>query len=132
MISYLYHFLEGRKQFRKRSAAIRSIHRQKTTIGRSLVRFQRWRLVMLMRPKEFATEFAKVIPLPTMLSRAIVPLYHADTVNHCPACGHTHWHIGRLTAECAFCATAMPLAISASQPMEPRIWLHVSKTAKAA
>lgn len=28
---------------------------------------------------------------------------------HCPGCGRSHWHIGRLSAECAFCATALPL-----------------------
>jgi hypothetical protein len=109
-----------------------SIHRQKTTIGRSHVRFQRWRLVMLMRPKIFAAQFSKAMPLLKMRSRAIVPLYYADTVNHCPACGHTHWHIGRSTAECAFCATAMPLAMSAAQPMEPRFTSHITKTLKAA
>jgi hypothetical protein len=29
--------------------------------------------------------------------------------NHCPGCGKAHWIIGRTTAECAFCATALPL-----------------------
>lgn len=82
---------------------------------------------MLMRP----IEVAKAIPLPAFLARSFIPLYHQDTVNHCPSCGHTHWHIGRSTAECAFCATALPLAMVAAQPMEPRIWHHGSKTAKA-
>ena len=27
-----------------------------------------------------------------------------------PGCGRTHWIIGRMSAECAFCATALPLA----------------------
>lgn len=35
--------------------------------------------------------------------------YRANEVNYCPGCGRTHWFIGRATAECAFCATAMPL-----------------------
>lgn len=35
--------------------------------------------------------------------------YHANEANHCPGCGRTHWLIGRITAECAFCATAIPL-----------------------
>ena len=35
--------------------------------------------------------------------------YRADQVNHCPGCGRSHWHIGRLMAECAFCGTALPL-----------------------
>lgn len=38
--------------------------------------------------------------------------YHEGEVNHCPGCGRTHWHIGRLTAECAFCSTALPLQAS--------------------
>jgi hypothetical protein len=37
-------------------------------------------------------------------------VYHAEAVNHCPGCGRTHWIIGRMSAECAFCATALPLA----------------------
>ena len=39
--------------------------------------------------------------------------YHAVSreheVNHCPGCGRTHWLIGRMSAECAFCTTALPL-----------------------
>ncbi len=37
-------------------------------------------------------------------------VYRQDKVNHCPGCGRTHWHVGRLMAECGFCATALPLA----------------------
>ena len=36
--------------------------------------------------------------------------YREAEVNHCPGCGRTHWYIGRMSAECAFCATALPLA----------------------
>lgn len=35
--------------------------------------------------------------------------YRADQVNHCPGCGRSHWHIGRVSAECGFCGTALPL-----------------------
>jgi hypothetical protein len=35
--------------------------------------------------------------------------YREDQVNHCPGCGRSHWYIGRLSAECAFCGTALPL-----------------------
>jgi hypothetical protein len=35
--------------------------------------------------------------------------YRHDEVNHCPGCGQTQWIVGRLTAECAFCATALPV-----------------------
>lgn len=27
----------------------------------------------------------------------------------CPGCGRSHWLVGRLLAECAFCATALPI-----------------------
>lgn len=36
--------------------------------------------------------------------------YHPGRENRCPGCGRSHWLIGRLLAECAFCATALPLA----------------------
>ncbi len=35
--------------------------------------------------------------------------YRDGETNHCPGCGRTHWYIGRVMAECAFCATALPL-----------------------
>lgn len=31
-------------------------------------------------------------------------------INHCPGCSKTQWIVGRLTAECAFCATAIPIS----------------------
>src|SRR4029079_52592 len=37
-------------------------------------------------------------------------VYREHDVNHCPGCGRTQWLIGRMSAECAFCATALPLA----------------------
>ena len=37
-------------------------------------------------------------------------VYREHEVNHCPGCGRTHWIIGRIRAECAFCTTALPLA----------------------
>lgn len=37
------------------------------------------------------------------------PVYHPGEVNRCPGCGRTHWYVGRSTAECGFCATAIPL-----------------------
>ncbi len=35
--------------------------------------------------------------------------YHPHETNHCPGCGNSQWIVGRMTAECAFCATALPL-----------------------
>ena len=42
-------------------------------------------------------------------ARGYQPIYRMGEVNHCPACGRTHWYVGRLSAECGFCATALPL-----------------------
>ena len=39
--------------------------------------------------------------------RQFRPVYHPDVINHCPGCGRTHWWIGRITAECAHCDTAL-------------------------
>jgi hypothetical protein len=36
-------------------------------------------------------------------------VYRPGEVNHCPACGRSHWYIGRLSAECGFCSAALPL-----------------------
>ena len=43
-------------------------------------------------------------------SRGYHAVYRAGEINHCPGCGRTHWIIGRMSAECAFCSTALPLA----------------------
>ena len=37
-------------------------------------------------------------------------VYRANESNHCPGCGRSHWYIGRISAECGFCGTAVPLA----------------------
>ncbi len=90
---------------------------------------------MFIRSADFSpANIARAIPLPAFMmpQRSAVPLYHQDTVNHCPSCSHTQWHIGRATAECAFCATAMPLSAVAAQPMEPRFTRHAGRTLKAA
>ncbi|MFC4291116.1 hypothetical protein ACFOWX_01675 [Sphingorhabdus arenilitoris] len=64
--------------------------------------------------------------------RTFIPLYYAESVNHCPSCTRTHWHIGRTTAECAFCETALPLASSSQQPAEPLFWFRGSETLASA
>ena len=42
-------------------------------------------------------------------ARGYHAVYHDGEINHCPGCGRTHWLIGRVSAECAFCSTALPL-----------------------
>lgn len=34
-------------------------------------------------------------------------VYRENEANHCPGCGRSHWYVGRLSAECAFCGTAL-------------------------
>jgi hypothetical protein len=36
-------------------------------------------------------------------------VYRMDETNHCPGCDQSNWMVGRTMAECAFCATALPL-----------------------
>jgi hypothetical protein len=35
-------------------------------------------------------------------------IYRLHQTNHCPGCGRTHWYVGRASAECGFCSTALP------------------------
>jgi hypothetical protein len=52
--------------------------------------------------------------LPSLQERGYHMVYREQETNHCPGCGHTHWYVGRLMAECAFCQTALPLENSAT------------------
>ena len=52
-------------------------------------------------------------------------VYREREVNHCPGCGRTQWIIGRVSAECAFCATALPLAEASTRSHgRPVIVMH--------
>lgn len=62
-------------------------------------------------------------------NRGFQPLYHTGEPNRCPGCGGQHWHVGRMSAECATCSTAIPLADVATQPMEPLFTVTRSATA---
>lgn len=37
-------------------------------------------------------------------------VYRVNESNRCPGCGREQWLVGRITAECAFCGTAVALA----------------------
>lgn len=54
-------------------------------------------------------------------TRGYHAVYREDEVNHCPGCGRTHWYVGRLLAECGFCATALPLSESFGGPGSARV-----------
>jgi len=47
--------------------------------------------------------------VPPAAQRGYYIAYRDGEANHCPGCGRTHWYVGRMMAECAFCATALPL-----------------------
>jgi len=55
----------------------------------------------------------------TLAKRGHHIVYRANEANHCPGCGRSHWYIGRVSAECGFCGTAVPLA-EASRQEAPR------------
>lgn len=37
-------------------------------------------------------------------------VYRLNESNRCPGCGHSQWFVGRVTAECGLCGTAVALA----------------------
>ncbi|HYJ29998.1 MAG TPA: hypothetical protein VEW25_06620 [Allosphingosinicella sp.] len=43
-------------------------------------------------------------------NRGFLPVFRPGETNRCPGCGRTHWYVGRLSAECGFCGTAIALA----------------------
>jgi len=56
-------------------------------------------------------------------------VYRANSQNHCPGCGRSQWYIGRVSAECGFCGTAVPLAEAAWQEASPRSAASASRNA---
>ena len=45
-----------------------------------------------------------------LAQRGYQVLFRQNESNHCPGCGRAQWYVGRVTAECVFCHTALPLA----------------------
>lgn len=37
------------------------------------------------------------------------PAYRVGDAPDCPGCHRSHWLVGRVLAECAFCGTALPI-----------------------
>ncbi len=89
---------------------------------------------MYISPRSFINRPSEPAPIAGALAmqRGYQPVYHLDIVNRCPCCGKSHWHVGRFSAECAHCETALPLATVSSQPMQPRFTGRYGKTAMAA
>jgi len=48
-------------------------------------------------------------------------VYRANVSNHCPGCGRSQWYIGRVSAECGFCGTAVPLAEASRHDASPNV-----------
>lgn len=57
---------------------------------------------------------------PAILARPVRPIARPRSIAagllwhsgcHCPGCGHQQWNVGRVTAECAVCATALIIAL---------------------
>ena len=55
---------------------------------------------------------SETLARPAIEGRGFSLVYREEQVNHCPGCGKSHWYIGRMLAECGFCATALPLTRS--------------------
>ena len=53
-------------------------------------------------------------------ARGYQVLFRTDETNRCPGCGHAQWLVGRITAECCFCGTALSLAEAEWSGMGPR------------
>jgi hypothetical protein len=43
-------------------------------------------------------------------ARGYHAVYRRNETNHCPGCGRSNWVVGRVSAECGFCSTALPFA----------------------
>lgn len=54
-------------------------------------------------------------------TRGYFAIYRENEPNYCPGCGRSQWILGRTSAECAFCATALPLDVPATAA-KPTVW----------
>ena len=50
-------------------------------------------------------------------------VYRQHETNHCPGCGRSHWYVGRASAECGFCGTALPFAGAEFALQRSFVWL---------
>jgi len=65
--------------------------------------------------------FKKADPASILGRRGHHVVYRADETNRCPGCGRSNWYIGRTTAECGFCGTAITLAEVNIAPTRTRV-----------
>lgn len=48
--------------------------------------------------------------------------YRGGGADVCPGCGRSHFHVGRVSAECAFCGTALPLVGAPNSGAGGSVW----------
>jgi hypothetical protein len=69
-----------------------------------------------------------------LVARGYQVLFRVGEVNHCPGCNGTNWYVGRVTAECGRCGTALPLAEAAATGLDPvghkQVALHLVEGGK--
>jgi hypothetical protein len=69
-----------------------------------------------------------------LMGRGYQVLFRDGEINHCPGCNGTNWYVGRVTAECGRCGTALPLAEAAATGLDPvghkRVALHLVEGGK--
>jgi len=51
------------------------------------------------------------------LKQGYAPLYQPGCT--CPGCGKSQWTVGRFSAECVYCATALPFGPARGVPATP-------------
>lgn len=56
------------------------------------------------------TIFQRARPALDIAARGHHVIYRTGESNRCPGCGRQQWYVGRASAECGFCGTAVPLA----------------------
>lgn len=63
-------------------------------------------------------------PMLDQAQRGYHIVYRSEQANYCPGCGGRQWLVGRVAAECAVCATAIPLAAVSLLPRHAPIFIH--------
>lgn len=60
--------------------------------------------------------------VPPAATRGYHVAYRGDGTDVCPGCGRSHFYVGRVSAECAFCGTAIPLPEAPNSGGGARHW----------
>ncbi len=67
-------------------------------------------------------------------ARGYQVLFWRGEVNRCPGCGQSQWYVGRVSAECGICGTALPMNEAHQAGFDPvgrkAIALHVIEGGK--